>query len=181
MSRKKLVVAGSIFGLALMAAPAAFPAANTSGLAALSLRGVGTGALAAGNCTSPPIPCPGTDVCECLSVSDTVLGSSGFNRGSLTASLSVDTTTALPVTAAGDCLVAAGQGTISSSNGRQQLSIVISGLVCSTLSNFETFNGTYVATGGTGRYANGTGAINGSQVIVGGNTSQVAVTGTIQP
>jgi hypothetical protein len=176
---KKLLLAGTAFGLALSTAPA-FAAGNVAGLTALSLRGAGVGGLAAGPCTQPAIACPGTDVCECLTVADTVVGTLAFNKGSLTLALSVDTTNALPITAAGSCLAATGQGTIQSVNTKQGVNILVSGFACSTVGDaIETFNGTYVITGGVGSFAtaNGTGAINGSQT---GATSQAAISGTIQ-
>jgi hypothetical protein len=103
-----------------------------------------------------------------------------FNKGSLSLQLSVDTTNALPITAAGSCLAATGQGLIQSVNTKQGVNILVSGFACSTIGDaIETFNGTYVITGGVGSFAtaNGTGAINGSQT---GATSQAAVSGTIQ-
>jgi len=187
MNQKKLFLAGSIIGIALMIAPAVFAASATAGLSLLTLRGVGTGSLASGDCLSPLINCPTNDVCSCLIVSDKVLGTLTFNGGSLAATISVDTSNALPVTTiggvTGNCFAATGVGTILNSNGKQQLDLVISGLTCSTTGDVETFNGTYVIQGGAGSFANanGTGSINGSQVIVPGSTrSQVFVSGTVQ-
>src|SRR5712664_974650 len=129
---------------------AAFAAANTAGLKSFSAQGVGTGALAAGDCSLPAITCAGT--CECLTGTETILANQGFNKGSLTFELSVDTTpTDLAISTVGTCLPATGFGTIASSNGKSTVLMDISGLTCPTTEGAATvFNGTYHVTGGTG-------------------------------
>lgn len=166
----------------LFSAATTFAAANTSGLINLTLRGVGTGAIAAGQCTTPAIPCPSAHLCQCFTGSQTILGNR-FNGGSLTFELSVDTTPGssavggLPISTAGSCFGAGGFGSIANTTGRNTLSIDISGLVCPTVDgSAQTFNGTYVVTQGT-NFSGGTGTINGSLVD---GTSRSSLNGNIQ-
>jgi hypothetical protein len=162
----------------------AFAAANTQGLVNFQSEGVGIGALAAGSCTNPAITCAPTHTCECLTGADTVIGNQSFNRGSLTFGLSIDeTSSALPISTAGDCLPATGFGTLASANGKTTISLDFSGLACPTADgSAETFNGTFNVTGGTGRgnrpFTGGTGAMNGSLV---GTVSRVSMDGNLQP
>jgi hypothetical protein len=184
-----------IAGIALgaMALPlAAFAAADTTGLTTLNLQGVGSGALAAGSCTTPPITCAPTDTCECLTGTETVVGTKTFNKGSFNFALSVDTSSAsLPISSVGDCLPATGVGTLKSSNGKTTLSVDISGFACPTISantstppgQVETFNGTYFVTTGTAPgkqkpFTTGTGAINGA---VNSSIVNVSISGNVQP
>jgi hypothetical protein len=182
MILKKKVLALAIVTMVLSATSIlitrlAFAAANTNGLKSISLQGVGVGALAAGECTSPPITCAPAHTCECLTGAQTVIGGLGFNKGSLTFELSIDETAILPVATVGDCLPATGFGTIASKNGKKTLSIDVSGLVCPTPEGAgQVFNGTYNVTGGTS-FTSGTGAINGSQV---GAVSRASLNGNVQ-
>ncbi len=161
----------------LLSATTTFAAANTNGLINLTLRGVGTGTIAAGQCTTPAIPCPAGHVCECFTGAQTILGNK-FNGGSLTFELSVDTTLpTLPISTAGSCFGAGGFGLIANTTGKNTLSIDVSGLVCPTVDgSAETFNGTYVVTQGT-NFNGGTGTINGSLVD---GTSRSSLNGNIQ-
>jgi hypothetical protein len=175
ISAKKLLLAGSAFGFALVTAPA-FAAPP----AALSLRGVGSGSLAIGSCAA--IACPTGDTCECLNISDKVNGTLAFNNGQLLAAISINTSHALPITANGVCLAATGQGTLANANGKQSVNIFVSGFACDSLAGVETFNGTYVIQNGAGSFAtaNGTGAINGTQELTPGTVSQVTMQGSVQ-
>ena len=156
----------------------AFAAANTKGLVSITLQGVGTGAVAAGECTSPAIACAVTHECQCFTGAQTILGDQGFNNGSLTFELSVDTTAPrLPISTSGTCLAAGGFATIANKNGKKTLSIDISGLVCPTVDGSATmFNGTYNVTGG--KFSAGTGTINASLV---GTESRSSLNGNVQP
>jgi hypothetical protein len=177
-----IAIAGIVMGFAALPL-AAFAAANTSGLKSISIQGVGTGAIAAGNCTVPAIDCLSGDTCECLTGAETILANQGFNKGSLTFELSVDTTpTGLPISTAGFCLPATGFGTIKSSNGKTTLLLDISGLACPTTEGAATvFNGTYHVTGGSGGktpFTTGTGAVNGSLAAT---VSRASLNGNVQP
>ena len=158
-------------------ATSAFAAANTSGLVSIALQGVGNGTIAAGECTSPAIPCPVGHTCQCLTGAQTIVGNR-FNNGSLTFELSVDTTNGtLPISTTGFCFAAGGFASIANTNGKNTLSLDISGLACPTIGGAaETFNGTYVVTGGT-NFNGGTGTINGS---LSGVTSRTSVNGNLQ-
>jgi hypothetical protein len=181
----------TVFGVLAMGAlalpMAAFGAADTSGLKAINLQGVGTGSIAAGNCTLPAIPCGVGHTCECLTGAQTVVGtvtsSQGFNKGSLTFELSIDETSSpLPISNVGDCLPATGFGSIKNSNGKVTLSLDISGLACPTTEGAaEVFNGTYHVTAGSGGknpFTTGTGALNGS---LAGTVSRSSLNGNVQP
>src|SRR5882672_8823865 len=169
MIRRKgigIVIAGLVM-VGFAALPlAAFAAANTAGLKSFSAQGVGIGALAAGDCTTPAIACAATHTCNCLTGAETILANQGFNKGSLTFELSVDTSpTDLAISTVGTCLPATGFGTIASSNGKSTVLIDVSGLACPTTEGAATvFNGTYHVTSGSGgqNFTAGTGAINGS-------------------
>jgi hypothetical protein len=186
MIRKRLTMAVAIMifcAVSVLTARAASAAANTTGLKSISLQGVGVGALAAGNCTSPAITCAPAHTCECLTGAETVLGNLGFNKGSLTFTLSIDeTSSTLPISDVGDCLPATGFGSIKSSNGKTTLLIDVSGLACPTTDGVaEVFNGTYHVTSGTGGknpFTTGTGAINGS---LAGTVSRASINGNVQP
>ena len=176
------VIAGTVMGLAALPL-IALAAANTAGLKSFSAQGVGIGAIAAGDCTTPAIACAATHTCNCLTGAETVLANQGFNKGSLTFELSVDTTpTDLAISTVGTCLPATGFGTIASSNGKKTLLIDVSGLACPTTEGAATvFNGTYHVTGGTGGknpFTTGTGTINGS---LEGTVSRASVNGNVQP
>jgi hypothetical protein len=188
MMRKRPMMALTIVALVVGAASVltarpVFAAANTAGLKSISLQGVGTGALAAGSCSLPAIACATVGKCECLTGAETILGNQGFNTGSLTFELSIDTTTSLlPISTAGSCFPATGFGSIKSSNGKVTLLIDVSGLACPTTEGAaEVFNGTYHVTGGSGGknpFTTGTGAINGSLV---GTVSRASINGNVQP
>jgi len=187
MAHRKMfgvAIAGLALGIAsLPLAPTVF-AASTKGLTTLSVQGVGSGQLAAGDCSG--IACGNPGNCECLSGSDNLVGNQGFKGGQLLVALSIDTTNSvLPISNVGDCYPAAGSGTIEDKKAKNTLSIDISGLACPNVgSSFELFNGTYVVTGGGGKFssASGTGAINGSQASPGSGTpQQVSIVGTVQP
>ena len=176
------VIAGTVMGLAALPL-AAFAAANTAGLKSFSAQGVGIGALAAGDCSAPAIACAATHTCNCLTGAETILANQGFNKGSLTFELSVDTTpTDLAISTVGTCLPATGFGTIASSNGKSTVLIDISGLSCPTADGTaNVFNGTYNVTSGTGGknpFTTGTGTINGS---LEGTVSRASVNGNVQP
>jgi len=176
------VIAGTVIGLAALPL-IALAAANTAGLQSFDARGVGIGAIANGQCTTPAIACAGSDVCECLTGAQTILANQGFNKGSLIFALNIDTIDVnLPVSTIGFCLPAAGFGTISSPNGKSTVLLAISGLSCPTADGAATvFTGTYNVTGGTGGKKNtftaGTGAFNGSLV---GTVSRAAIQGNLQ-
>jgi len=183
MVPKRTTLAFAILTLVLSATSisitrAALAAANTKGLKSITLQGVGAGALAAGDCTSPPITCAPAHTCECLTGAQTVIGGLGFNNGSLIFELSIDETGAnLPLATVGDCLPATGFGTVASTNGKKTLTVDVSGLVCPTPEGAgEVFNGTYNVTGGTS-FTSGTGAINGSLV---GAVSRASLNGNVQ-
>ena len=182
--RKRIGIAITGVAMVFAALPlAAFAAADTAGLKSFSARGVGTGAIAAGDCSAPAIACAATHTCNCLTGAETILANQGFNKGSLTFELSVDqSTTDLPMSTAGSCLPATGFGTIASSNGKSTVLMDISGLACPTTEGAATvFNGTYHVTGGTGckkPFITGTGAINGS---LEGTVSRASVNGNVQP
>jgi len=161
----------------LWSATSTFAAANTTGLVGISLQGVGSGTIAAGKCTSPAIPCPVGHTCECFTGAQTILGNK-FNNGSLSFELSVDTTEpSLPISTAGSCFGGGGFASIANSNGKNTVSLDISGLVCPTVDGgATTFNGTYVVTEGT-NFSAGTGAINTS---LDGTTSRSSVNGNLQ-
>jgi hypothetical protein len=189
MIKRKITrkVIGAIAMSALALPLAAFAASDTSGLKAINLQGVGTGSLAAGNCTLPAIPCGVGHTCECLTGAQTVVGtvasSQGFNKGSLTFELSIDETSSpLPISNVGDCLPATGFGSIKNSNGKVTLSLDISGLACPTTEGAaEVFNGTYHVTAGSGGknpFTTGTGALNGS---LAGTVSRTSLNGNVQP
>jgi hypothetical protein len=192
MIRKRVTMAVAIVTLALCAASVltakpVFAAANTSGLVSISLQGVGTGALANGDCTVPAIACAPAHTCQCLTGAETLVGSQGqgqgFNKGSLTFELSLDLTSSpLPISTAGDCLPATGFGTIKNSTGKVTLLIDISGLACPTTEGVATvFNGAYHVTGGSGGtkpFTTGTGAINGSLAKT---VSRASLNGNVQP
>lgn len=180
--RKMLATVFGALAIGVAGLPlAAFAAANTSGLKPISLQGVGIGALAAGDCTSPAIACKALDTCECLTGAETVLGTKEFNKGSLTFELSIDQTSSpLPISTVGDCLPATGFGTIASSNGKSTILIDVSGLACPTSDGLtQVFNGTYNVTTGTGKkaFTSGTGAINGSLT---GTVSRASLNGNVQ-
>ena len=168
-----LWLAAAFFSLATTA----FAAANTNGLVSITLQGVGNGTIAAGRCTSPAIACPVGHTCQCLTGAQTIVGNK-FNNGSLTFELSVDTTNAtLPISTTDSCFAAGGFGSIASKNGKNTFSLDISGLACPTVGgSAETFNGTYVVTGGT-NFNGGTGTINGS---LSSGTSRSSVNGNLQ-
>ena len=185
MIRRKgigIVIAGLVMGFAALPL-AAFAAADTAGLKSFNAQGVGTGAIASGNCTTPAIACAGSDVCECLTGTQTIIANQGFNKASFTFALSLDmSTTDLPISTAGSCFPATGSGTISNTNGKKTLVMDISGLSCPNADNTaNVFNGTYNVTSGTGGktpFATGTGAINGS---LEGTVSRASVNGNVQP
>ena len=158
-------------------ATSAFAAANTSGLISLTLQGVGTGALSAGACTQPSIPCPLGHTCRCLTGAQTIVGNK-FNGGSLTFELSVDTTDAtLPISTTSSCFAAGGFASIANTTGKNTLSIDITGLTCPTVGgSAQTFNGTYVVTGGT-NFNGGTGAVSASFV---GAATRSSLNGNLQ-
>src|SRR5215831_12094394 len=111
----------------LSSATLTLAAANTNGLVSIALQGVGNGAIAAGQCTSPAIACPAGHTCECLTGSQTIVGNK-FNNGSLSFELSVDTTVAtLPISTAGSCFAAGGFASIANKNGKNTLSLDVSG------------------------------------------------------
>ncbi len=173
-----LVLSGLPLGMEAVAA------SNTSGLVALSLQGVGSGAIAGSSCQG--VVCKPGDRCECLAATYTLVGNQGFAKGSLNLSLSVDTSFEdLPISDISSCNPAAGFGTLKNVKGTTILSLAISGLECPTVGVADVFDGTYVITNGSGgkfsAKTGGTGTINGSQVPVTGGVGQVAITGTLQP
>jgi hypothetical protein len=167
-------------------------AAITAGLSAISVRGVGPGLLAAGNCGAPAIACEDGHACECLSGVETLVGNVTYSQ--LTFALSIDTTdTSLPISNVGDCLPATGKGTLSSGSGKNTITLDISGLACPTLTEdsaesgqVQSFNGTYVVTGGTapGKQTpvmTGVGTVNGAvNPGAGSTTVYVSLAGSVQ-
>jgi hypothetical protein len=185
MMIRAVIWAGVAIGAAAFPlATTATAATNTKGLASLSLQGVGNGALANGDCNG--IACKAGDVCACLAATYTLVGNQGFAKGSMNVLLSVDTTSAdLPISDIGSCNPAGGTATIKNVKGTVTLSLAVSGFECPTLNNApDIFNGSYVVTGGTGKFSTssgGAGAITGSQVPTSGGTGQVVITGSVQP
>jgi hypothetical protein len=188
MSNRKMLAVLAILALGIVVtievASTAFTASDTTGLVSLSLQGVGVGSIASGPCSN--ITCKTGDTCGCLAATYTLVGNHGFKGGKLNVQLSVDTSLDnLPIDDLGtSCSPATGSGTISDSKGKNTVVLNISGLECPTLSSEpDVFNGTYVVTGGTGKYSDssgGTGAINGSQVPTSGGASQVLIAGSLQ-
>ena len=198
--RKTTLTAIAAIALGVASLPlssSAFAAANTAGLAALTLQGVGIGSISstASSCTAPTtsgnvtLDCAGSDTCECLTGADSLVGNQGFAKGSLTFTLIVDETNdttatgGLTTSTFGFCYPATGLGTIANSNGKNAIDINVSGLACPTSSGVDVFSGAYVVSGGKGKYSSasgGAGAINGSQDGSSG-ASQASVTGSIQP
>jgi len=166
----------------------ALAATSTKGLVPLSVQGVGPGGMSVSTTCqfgSTTLDCPGSDSCLCITGTDTLVGNQGFAKGTLGFGMIFDTTAAasiLPASTFGDCAAGTGVGLITNSNGKQSLSINISGLACPTAtSDVDIFNGTYVVVNGTGKYSSssgGTGALNGT---VDGTTSfsQTAVNGSV--
>ena len=194
MNKGKVI--GSMIGALAMgfaASPVvASAAAITAGLSAISVRGVGPGQLAAGTCKTPAIACQDTHTCECLSGVETLVGNVTYSQ--LTFALSIDQSdTGLAISNVGDCLPATGQGTLSSGSGKNTITLDISGLACPTLTQdsaetgqVQSFNGTYVVTGGTapGKQTpvmTGVGTVNGA-VNPGANSATVYVSlaGSVQ-
>jgi hypothetical protein len=191
MNKGKVI--GSMIGALAMGFAAspivASAAAITAGLTAISVRGVGPGQLAGGNCGAPnPVACEDGHVCECLSGVESLVGNATYNQ--LTFALSIDTTdTSLPISNVGFCLPATGQGTLSNANGKNTITLDISGLACPTLtensgatSQVQSFNGTYVVTGGTAPgaqkpFSTGVGTVNGA---VNSGTVYVSLAGSAQ-
>jgi len=191
MSKGKLI--GSMIGAMAMAISAspmvASAAAITAGLTAISVRGVGPGQLAEGTCGgATPVACETGHTCECLSGVESLVGNATFNQ--LTFALSIDQTdTGLAISNVGDCLPATGRGKLSSGNGNNTISIDISGLACPTLTEnsgamgqVQSFNGTYVVTGGTAPgkqapFTTGVGTVNGA---VNSSTVYVSLAGSAQ-
>jgi len=104
---------------ALPLASTASAAANTKGLVALSLQGVGTGTLTGPAPTCGTLACKGGNTCEYLTGAETLARNQGFCQRSLTFMLIVDeTNNNLPVSTFGDCFPATGTGTVASSNGK---------------------------------------------------------------
>jgi hypothetical protein len=162
-----------------------YGASDTRGLVSLSLRGVGSGSVSNGSCST--IACKTGDTCVCLASAYSLLGNQGFKGGSFTLQLSIDTTatTDLPISDTGSCNPATGSGTIASKNGRQTVTVQVSGLECPSTSSTtpDVFNLAYVVTGGTGKYSSssgGAGTVNGSQVLNSG-AAQVLISGGLQP
>ena len=185
VSRKLLgtVAAGLALGVAAMPlGSTVWAASNTAGLVPLTLEGIGPGSLASGDCST--VTCAPTHICECLSASYTLVGNQGFGKGDLELNLSVDTTVAgLPISDIESCFPAAGTARLSNTNGKNIVNMTVSGIECPTLSAPNVFDGTYVVTGGSGKYSSssgGTGSINGSQETTTGPVGQVAVIGTVQ-
>jgi hypothetical protein len=192
MSKGKLI--GSMIGAIAMAISAspmvASAAAITAGLSAISVRGVGPRLLAAGTCAA--IACEDGHVCECFSGVESLVGNVTYSQ--LTFALSIDTTdTSLPISNVGDCLPATGRGTLSSSSGKNTITLDISGLACPTLTEdsaetgqVQSFNGTYVVTGGTapGKQTpvmTGVGTVNGAvNTGASSTTAYVSLAGSVQ-
>ena len=189
MSHRKTIgtfIRGGALAIAtLPIAIAVFGASDTKGLVSLSLQGVGTGGVSNGACST--IACKTGDTCVCLAGAYSLVGNQGFKGGSFTLQLSVDTTatTDLPISDQGSCNPATGNGTISNKNGKQTVTVQVSGLECPSTSSTtpDVFNLAYVVTGGSGKYSSssgGAGTINGSQVIPSG-AGQVLIAGGLQP
>ena len=189
VSRK--MIGTAIVGIALGAV--AMPLATTvfaappitKGLVPLSVQGIGTGTFATGVTSCGSLTCETPSNCDCLGGVDTLVGNQGFAKGQLSFSLLIDLTdTTLLTGTFGNCVAATGTGILASPGSKNTVNINMSGLACDTNSSIETFNGTYVVVGGSGKYSaqsGGTGAINGSQVPAGGaNTSQVVLSGSLQ-
>jgi hypothetical protein len=181
------VIAGIALGaVAMPLATTVFAApAITAGLVPLSVQGIGAGSFATGVSTCGGLSCQVAGNCDCLGGTDTLVGNQGFAKGTLTFSLLIDLTETNLLTADfGNCVAATGSGILANPGSKNTVNVDMSGLACNTNSGLEVFNGTYVVTGGGGKYSassGGTGAINGSQKPAGGaNSSQVAVAGSLQ-
>ncbi|HUY17903.1 MAG TPA: hypothetical protein VMV15_01640 [Candidatus Binataceae bacterium] len=130
------------------------------------------------------VSCPGTDSCQCLTISGAKIRPTGLGKSTLTASINLDANTNTP-NGAGDgfCDLASGPGTITAANG-DTISIDFTGSFCVgfTFLNFVV-NGGYTIVGGTGRLASaaGTGnyAVTASEVSLPGEAA-VTMNGTFR-
>ena len=149
------LIAGLALGVAsMLPASIALAVSPTSGLASLSLQGVGSGGVASEVCTEPAIACKTGDTCDCLSATYTLVGNQGFGKGSLDITLSVDTTPEqeLPIADIGFCDPATGTGTLTNANSKVTVSMNISGLECATTTaGQDIIDATYVITTGGGK------------------------------
>jgi hypothetical protein len=168
-----------------LAATAFAGTAITKGTVSLSVQGVGTGSIATDASSCGGLACKLTSDCDCLTGSDTLVGNQGFGGGSLVFSLLIDLSdTSLLTGNFGNCQAATGSAVLGNKGSKTTVTMDVSGLACSTASGTDIFNGTYVVTGGSGKYSSssgGSGAINGSQLnSTGTGPSQVTVTGSLQ-
>jgi hypothetical protein len=186
MFNRKMIrrlIAGIGLGLGVASLPLAVTAFAASRLVSLSLQGVGIGTLATRDCQG--ITCKSGDVCTCLDATYALVGNQGFAKGDLDLQLSIDITpTHLHISCIDKCFPATGIGTIKNVRGTVSLNFAISGLERPALNDtLDVFNGTFVVTGGTGKFSTasgGTGAINVSQISSSGGTAQVAITGSFR-
>jgi hypothetical protein len=193
MIRKAIGIAltGSIFLCAGVLTSIAWAASSTTGLASLSLQGVGSGEIVDQDCTGIICGTNNTDICSCLTANYTVIGNQGFANGNLAVTLSLDTSAsvlALPISNVGACYPAAGTGQLTTKNSKSTVTFDISGLECPTIASptpIDVYDGTYVITSASGgKFSDstgGTGSINGSQIPTSGQLGQVAIIGTLQP
>lgn len=170
-----------------MPAEATPSASATAGLSKLQVVGVGTGALSLTNCGTTVL-CATGDTCRCLTGTDSVEGSPKHGtggKGTLTETISVDVSSnVLPIGVTGGCFPASGIAMVTNNNTKNPstFNMTISGLVCDTnpIAN-AVLSGTYMITGGTGKFSTiaGAGNFSESQVLQNG-AQQVALTGSIQ-
>ncbi|MFZ1888479.1 MAG: hypothetical protein WAU33_10635 [Candidatus Binataceae bacterium] len=195
-SRKPFVKLGTIItavAAGLFFASGAFAAASvTAGLKPLSVQATGTAVTVSGGCTTPTISCPAGHACLCMTGTYSIIGNNGFNGGTASLTLGIDLTNlGDPITAVPSCAPATGVGTISDKKGRQTITFLTSGPVCSTNNTAaDVFTGSYVINGGTGKYSSATGAgtigAGASFLFVtppsgNGVPSQASFNGSVQP
>jgi hypothetical protein len=157
---------------------------KTPALGTLSLRGDSTNAaFAIGNC--PDITCSGSSsTCACNTGSGQAtsapLGSVGYNIQVLS-----DTNpTVLGASSGHDCTGAASLITLQG-KGANDVELDASGVICSTAHGQVAFTGTYVVTGGHGKFATafGAGSVNWGffTPAAGGINNALFLDGTLAP
>ncbi len=181
------VAAGLFFASGAFAADSA-----TAGLGPLSAQATGTAVTNSGGCTTPAISCPTGHACLCMTGTYSIMGNNGFNGGTASLTLGIDITNlGDPITALPSCAPATGVGALSDKKGRQTITFLASGPVCSTTNSaVDVFTGSYVINGGTGKYSSATGAgtigASASFLFVtapggSGVPSQASLNGSVQP
>ena len=179
--KKKGVYVGLVSAVVVLGALVAFAASKKSAPISYGIVGAGTGQLTDASCES--IACDTNDTCACLTGTDPI--SNGYN---LSFTLSIDETNSsvstggLRISNVGYCYPATGTAALVGSRNKAALTYNLSGLVCATLADTDVFSGTYVITGGEGKFAttSGVGSLNLSQALPSG-VSQISLVGSVQP